>query len=69
MTETELNIGEIIKFDMRKDRVRKGHKYAFGVLITKICRSAGVLEETLDYLAPICPAVIDVTRMKRSDME
>ncbi|KAG5577163.1 hypothetical protein H5410_057297 [Solanum commersonii] len=53
MTGIELNIGAIMKSFMRKSRVHKGHMYAFGGLITKLCRVAGVPEENVDYLAPL----------------
>lgn len=34
MTVTQLNIGAIVKYVMRKARVDKGHKYDFSGLIT-----------------------------------
>ncbi|KAK4731675.1 hypothetical protein R3W88_024663 [Solanum pinnatisectum] len=45
--------------DITRDRARvhKGHKYAFGGLITKMCRIAGVPDEQLDYMAPLYPAL------------
>ncbi|KAG5591699.1 hypothetical protein H5410_042213 [Solanum commersonii] len=43
ITPTEMNIEAIVKSAMRKARVHKGHKYAFGGLITKICRAAEML--------------------------
>uniref|UniRef100_M1DWS8 Uncharacterized protein n=1 Tax=Solanum tuberosum TaxID=4113 RepID=M1DWS8_SOLTU len=52
---------------MRKARVHKGHKYAFGGLITKMCCAAGVLEEHLDYMDPLYPTSVDITRTKRPD--
>uniref|UniRef100_M1DMK3 Putative plant transposon protein domain-containing protein n=1 Tax=Solanum tuberosum TaxID=4113 RepID=M1DMK3_SOLTU len=60
MTSTELNIGAIIKSSMRKVRVHKWHMYAFGGLITKMCRAASVPEENVDYMAP----PVDITRTK-----
>ncbi|KAK4723484.1 hypothetical protein R3W88_026263 [Solanum pinnatisectum] len=36
-------------------RVHKGHNYAFGGLITKICRITGISKEPLDYMAPLYP--------------
>ncbi|KAH0655763.1 hypothetical protein KY285_030645 [Solanum tuberosum] len=56
MTGMELNIGAIVKFSMRKSRVHKGHKYAFGGLITKLCRVARVPEKNVDYMSPLYPA-------------
>ncbi|KAK4734815.1 hypothetical protein R3W88_009076 [Solanum pinnatisectum] len=67
MTGTELNIGVIVKSAMRKARVHKGHMYAFGGLITQMCRAAGVPEENVDYIAPVYPALVDITRTKGPD--
>ncbi|KAK4727005.1 hypothetical protein R3W88_031922 [Solanum pinnatisectum] len=39
-----------------KARVHKGHMYAFGGLITQMCRTVGVPEENVDYMAPLYPA-------------
>ncbi|KAG5615718.1 hypothetical protein H5410_015542 [Solanum commersonii] len=39
MTNTELNIGAVLKSAMRKARVHRGKRYAFGGLITHFCRS------------------------------
>ncbi|KAH0669439.1 hypothetical protein KY285_025463 [Solanum tuberosum] len=69
MTGMELNIGAIMKSSMRKARVHKGHKYAFGGLITKLCRAADVPEENIDYMAPLYPAPVDITRTKGLDTE
>uniref|UniRef100_M1DSX8 Uncharacterized protein n=1 Tax=Solanum tuberosum TaxID=4113 RepID=M1DSX8_SOLTU len=54
---------------MRKARVHKGHMYAFGGLITRICRDAGVSKENMDYMAPLFPAPVDITRTKGTDTE
>ncbi|KAH0672406.1 hypothetical protein KY290_024647 [Solanum tuberosum] len=54
---------------MQKARVHKGHKYAFGGLITRMCRAAGVPEENVDYMAPLFPAPVDITRKKGPDTE
>ncbi|KAH0729728.1 hypothetical protein KY290_000857 [Solanum tuberosum] len=69
MTGMELNIGAIIKSSMRKDRVHKGNRYAFGGLITKMCRVAGVPEENVDYMAPLYPALVDITYTKGPDTD
>ncbi|KAG5571633.1 hypothetical protein H5410_061399 [Solanum commersonii] len=61
MAGMELNIGAIIKSFMRKARVHKGHMYAFGGLITKMCRAVGVPEENVDYMTPLYPAPVDIT--------
>ncbi|KAG5627799.1 hypothetical protein H5410_013017 [Solanum commersonii] len=63
----KLNIGAIIKSSIRKVGVHKRHRYAFGCLITKMCRVAGVPEENLDYMAPLYPAPVDITHTKRPD--
>ncbi|KAG5605372.1 hypothetical protein H5410_026864 [Solanum commersonii] len=67
MTPTELNIGVVLKSAMRKAQVHKGHIYAFGSLITRMCRVAGVPEENVDYMAPLFPAPMDITRTKGPD--
>ncbi|KAG5581535.1 hypothetical protein H5410_052162 [Solanum commersonii] len=64
MTGTELNIRAIVKSAMHKARVHKGHRYAFGGLITQICRDAGVPEENVDYMTPLYPALVDITQTK-----
>ncbi|KAG5599456.1 hypothetical protein H5410_030826 [Solanum commersonii] len=69
MTRKKLNIGAILKSAMRKARVHKGHKYAIGGLITKMCHAAGVPKENLDYMAPLFPAPVDITRTKGPDTE
>ncbi|KAK4706687.1 hypothetical protein R3W88_033753 [Solanum pinnatisectum] len=57
ITPTYINdILAIVKYVMRKARVHKGHMYDFGGLIIKMCCTAGVLEEHLDYMAPRYPA-------------
>lgn len=43
--------------------------YAFGGLITRLCRAAGVLEEHLDYMEPIFPALVDITNTKGPNTE
>ncbi|KAG5605643.1 hypothetical protein H5410_027135 [Solanum commersonii] len=52
MTGMELNIGAIMNSSMWKARVHKGHNYAFGGLITKLCHATDVPEENVDYMAP-----------------
>ncbi|KAG5591738.1 hypothetical protein H5410_042252 [Solanum commersonii] len=59
-----VNIGAVLKSVMRKARVHKGRKYAFGGLITSLCRPAIVSEENMDYIAPLFPAPVDITRTK-----
>uniref|UniRef100_M1DBL6 Putative plant transposon protein domain-containing protein n=1 Tax=Solanum tuberosum TaxID=4113 RepID=M1DBL6_SOLTU len=67
MTATEVNIGVVFKSAMRKARVHKGHKYAFGGLITRMCRVAGVPKDNVDYMAPLFAAPMDITRTKGPD--
>ncbi|KAH0636011.1 hypothetical protein KY285_035712 [Solanum tuberosum] len=69
MTGTELKIRTILKSAIQKARVHKGHKYDFGGLITKMCRAAGVPEENLDYMAPLYPTLVDITRTKGLDTD
>ncbi|KAG5570908.1 hypothetical protein H5410_060674 [Solanum commersonii] len=40
MTAIELNIGAVLKLAMQKTRVYKRRMYAFGCLITRLCRAA-----------------------------
>ncbi|KAK4718110.1 hypothetical protein R3W88_016448 [Solanum pinnatisectum] len=42
----------VLKSAILKALVHKGLKYAFGGLITKMCRVADVPEENVDYMAP-----------------
>ncbi|KAG5616546.1 hypothetical protein H5410_016370 [Solanum commersonii] len=67
MTGMELNTRAIIKSSIRKARVHKGHMYAFGGLITKMCCVAGVPEKNVDYVAPLYSAPVDITRTKGPD--
>ncbi|KAK4733956.1 hypothetical protein R3W88_008217 [Solanum pinnatisectum] len=69
MTATKVNIGVVLKSSMRKARVHKGHMYAFGGLITSLCRVAGVPKENVDYMAPLFPAPVNITRTKGVDTE
>ncbi|KAH0781553.1 hypothetical protein KY290_001151 [Solanum tuberosum] len=69
MIGIELNIGDVLKSAMRKARVHKGNMYDFGGLITRMCRVAGVLEENLEYMAPLFQASVDITRTKGPDTE
>lgn len=69
MTAAEVNIGAMLKTAMRKARVHKGRRSAFGGLITKLCRVAGVPEENVDYMAPLFPAPVDITMTKGPDIE
>uniref|UniRef100_M1DH54 Putative plant transposon protein domain-containing protein n=1 Tax=Solanum tuberosum TaxID=4113 RepID=M1DH54_SOLTU len=69
MTATELNVKVVLKSAMRKAQGHKGHRYAFGGLITRMCRVAGVPEENVDYMAPLFPAPVDITRTKWTDTE
>lgn len=41
--------------------------YAFGGLITRLYHAAGVLKENLDYVAPLFPSLVDITRTKGLD--
>ncbi|KAH0650056.1 hypothetical protein KY284_029968 [Solanum tuberosum] len=69
MTAIELNIGVVSKSAMQKARVHKRHKYAFGGLITRMCHVPGVPEENVDYMAPLFPAPVGITRTKGPDTE
>lgn len=48
MTEAELNFGAIYKSSMRKAHAHQGFRYAFGGLITKLCRHTCVPKDPLD---------------------
>uniref|UniRef100_M1DQI2 Putative plant transposon protein domain-containing protein n=1 Tax=Solanum tuberosum TaxID=4113 RepID=M1DQI2_SOLTU len=69
MIGTELNIGDVLKSAMRKAWIHEGHMYDFGGLITRMSRVAGVLEENLDYMAPLFPASVDIYRTRGPDIE
>lgn len=59
----------IIKSTMQKARVHKGHIYAFGGIISKMCHIVGVPKESLDYIAPLYPTTMDITCTKREDTD
>ncbi|KAH0712429.1 hypothetical protein KY289_008388 [Solanum tuberosum] len=59
-----INVGAVLKSAMRKARVHRGQRYAFGGLITNLCRRAGVPEETVDYMAPLFTTPLDITKTK-----
>lgn len=67
MKNKNQNSGAIIKLAMQMARVPKGHWYAFKGIITNMCHRPGVPEEDLDYIFPLYPAVVDVTRAKWPD--
>lgn len=50
MTRLLINTGVLLK-----SRVHWGRRYAFSRLIIRLCRKFGVLEETVDYMAPSSP--------------
>lgn len=37
-------------------QVHKGRRYAFGGLITRLCRAVGVSKENLDYIGTTIPS-------------
>ncbi|KAG5599415.1 hypothetical protein H5410_030785 [Solanum commersonii] len=67
MTPIELNIGAVLKSAMRKARVHKEYMYSFGGIITRLCRAKGVPEESLDYMSPLFPTLVDITNTKGPD--
>ncbi|KAG5606846.1 hypothetical protein H5410_028338 [Solanum commersonii] len=69
MTATKVNIGVVFKSAMQNARVHKGHRYAFGSLITRMCRAAGVPKDNVDYMALLFAAPMDITRTKGPDIE
>ncbi|KAG5620145.1 hypothetical protein H5410_005363 [Solanum commersonii] len=64
MKDLPINVGAVIKSAMRKARVHRGRRYTFGGLITNLCRRAGVPNESVDYMAPLFTAPLDVTNTK-----
>lgn len=64
MTPTYLKIEAILKSILCKTRVHKGKMYAFGGLITRLFCFAVILEEKLDYLTPLFPTPVDITKTK-----
>lgn len=49
----ELKIRVVLKSAMQKSRAHKGHRYAFGGLITELCHNAGVPIKGYDYFPHI----------------
>ncbi|KAG5620256.1 hypothetical protein H5410_005474 [Solanum commersonii] len=64
MKDVPIKVGAVLKSDMRKARVHRGRRYAFGRLITNLCRQAGVPKESVDYIAPLFTTPLDVTKTK-----
>jgi len=64
MKEVPIYIGAVLKLAMKKARVHRGRRYAFGGLITNFCRRAGVPEESVDYMAHLFTTPLDVTKTK-----
>ncbi|KAH0695893.1 hypothetical protein KY289_013375 [Solanum tuberosum] len=64
MKDVPINVGAVLKSTMRKARVHNGRRYAFGGLITSLCRTEGVPEESVDYIAPLFTTPLDVTKTK-----
>jgi len=64
MKDLPINVGAVLKSAMRKARVHRGRRYAFGGLITNLCRRAGVPEESVDYMAPLFTTPLDITKTK-----
>ncbi|KAG5575871.1 hypothetical protein H5410_056005, partial [Solanum commersonii] len=69
MTAADVNIGAVLKSAIRKARVHKGRRSAFGGLITKLCHVAGVPEESMDYMTPLFPTPMDIMRTKGTDIK
>lgn len=58
MTGMEINFGTILRSAIRKMKMHKGHKYALGGLITKLCCLIGVPIEEAGYCHALrCPPV------------
>ncbi|KAG5619932.1 hypothetical protein H5410_005150 [Solanum commersonii] len=49
---------------MRKAKMHSGRRYAFGGLITSLCRTKGVPEESVDYIAPLFTTPLNVMKTK-----
>lgn len=49
----EINFGAIFRSTMQKAKVHKGHRYAFGGLITKLYCLTSVPTEEVDYCSHI----------------
>lgn len=60
-------MGPVLKSVIRKSKVHRGRRYAFGGLITRLGQNAGVPEEGLDYMALLIIVSIDVTKTKGPD--
>lgn len=48
-------------------KVHRWRRYAFGGLITRLCRQDGVPEETVDYMVLLFITSLDVTNTKGSE--
>ncbi|KAH0685764.1 hypothetical protein KY284_016317 [Solanum tuberosum] len=67
MKDLPINVGAVLKLVMRKARLHRGRRYAFGGLINNLCRRAGVPEESVDYMAPLLTTPLDVTKTKEPE--
>ncbi|MCD7460540.1 hypothetical protein HAX54_043731 [Datura stramonium] len=59
-----INVEEIIKYVLRRERVKKGQRFGFGSLLTQFFRSHQIEEEVVDYRPMYDLKGIDVTKTK-----
>lgn len=69
MMGREVNRGAILKSSMRKARVHKGRRYAFGGFITRLCLDAGVPTEALDYVPRLIADPYVVMNTREPDLQ
>lgn len=63
-----LNYDVIFRLAMRKAKTHKGRRYAFGGLITELCRNLNVPEEEEDYIPIIHAPLPMLLLMVRGSM-
>lgn len=68
MTSMDINFGTIFRSAMRKVKVHKGCRYAFGDLITELCCLTCVPTEEEDYCPHIDAPPYVVTIIKRFEV-
>lgn len=69
MKDLEVNVGAVLKSSIRKARVHKGSRFAFGGIITTLCRQDGMPDKILDYLPATDMDPFDVTNVRGLELE
>lgn len=63
-----ISIRVVLKSTILKARAHRRWRFAFGILITQLCRHAGVPKEPVEYMAPFFTTPIDVTKAKGTEL-